>query len=442
MDRLIEADEISASRPLAVVGAGAGGASAAIQAAKRGVTCYLIERDAATFPTQSLAATRTLDPTQYDWALDHCHHAVLPWGGHPGLPLAFRTGTADQLSLIWQRQLRRAARILRSPTSSPFLRVLTSQTVTSVARASAATGGPKWVVIGLGGGQVLTVGCLLDAKGFGNENCRIEHPARTLIYEGQPFWGPDSFMTLTSADRVLISGSGDGAMQDYLRIVTKLNRAIEIEKGLGLPSDILHAVQSAEDRACRGWSWASSDDKVRFEHEHPYWKELDAFHDALIPKALGVSSVRNALDALVPDDPVPVTVVHREGYLTCYYGLNRFLAKLVARFVEDERGGHVAFHRQWEIDNITARSRHACIQLVGGTWHASGAYVGHTLIQHDCFGEWHDVDFKAAVPPHGPPAGPKPAHAGYNVIIVRHGLERAPRPPLQRTRHILPLHRP
>jgi hypothetical protein len=383
VDRLIEIGDISASRPLAVVGAGAGGASAAIQAAKHGITTYLIERAMATFPAQSLASTRVLDPTQYDWPLDHCHHGILPWGGHPPLPLSFSVRPADQLSLIWQRQLIRAARRLVSPVGAPFLRVLLGSTMVSVVRAhlsgTSAMPGSQWVVIGLTGGRSLNVGCVIDAKGFGRENCRVEQPKGNLVYEGQPFWGPDAFSTLTSSDSVLVSGSGDGAMQDYLRVVTKLNRAIEIEKQISLPVEISHAIQSAEDRACRGWSWASSDVGVRFGHENPYWVELDAAHNRLVTRALGIAAVHSALDALIPDDPVPATVVHREAYLTCYYGLNRFLAKLVARFIENERGGWRTFFPQWEVANIASFApTHRCVMAIGSQMHASGIYNGHT----------------------------------------------------------------
>lgn len=74
--------------------------------------------------------------------------------------------------------------------------------------------------------------------------------------------------------------------------------------------------------------------------------------------------------------------------------------------------------------------------------HASGTYIGQTLVKHDCFQLPHDVTFKAAGLPHGPPIGSQPSDAVFNVIIVRHGLKNAPKPPLTRTRHILPYHQP
>jgi hypothetical protein len=78
-------------------------------------------------------------------------------------------------------------------------------------------------------GDSIDVGAIVNAKGFGNEQCRIEYPAGTLRYEGQPFWGPDKFATLDpNKHKVLISGAGDGALQDYLRIVIGLGRAIGI----------------------------------------------------------------------------------------------------------------------------------------------------------------------------------------------------------------------
>src|SRR5438093_1204947 len=69
--RLIEAGEIGRSRPLVVVGAGAGGATAAIEAATQGVSTVLVESASQAFLRQAHAATRVIDPTQFDWPVDH-----------------------------------------------------------------------------------------------------------------------------------------------------------------------------------------------------------------------------------------------------------------------------------------------------------------------------------------------------------------------------------
>ena len=93
---------------------------------------------------------------------------------------------------------------------------------------------------------------------------------------------------------------------------------------------------------------------------------------------------------------------------------------------------------------ITVLRRHST--LVQGTGYAQaggkaqGGLAGWQL--HDCFGKCHELTFKASLPPHGPPTFPGPNGTDFEVIIIRHGLENAPKPPLQRTRHMLPYHRP
>jgi hypothetical protein len=245
VERLLEAGEISAERPLLVVGAGAGGASAAIQAAAQGISTTLVERNNASFLTQRLAATRIIDPIQYDWPLDHCYIGRFPWAAHHApLPLSFAAARADQLAIRWQYELRAAAATFPS-----LLTVRFSTTVSNVVPVQPG----DLLHVTLGSGGSIDVGAIVNAKGFGNEQCRIEYPSGTLCYEGQPFWGPDSFVTLDpSKHEVLISGAGDGALQDYLRIVTGLGRAIDIVRWLNIPSSVLQTIQSAEGQVAPG----------------------------------------------------------------------------------------------------------------------------------------------------------------------------------------------
>jgi thioredoxin reductase len=269
-ERLFETREISAKRPLVVVGAGAGGVSTAIHAAARGISTTLVERNNAGFLTQRLATTRVIDPTQYDWPLDHCYIGRLPWAPyHRPLPLSFAAARADQLAIRWQHELRIAT------TAFPHLTVRFSTTVSSVA---------PWhrnlIDVTLAPGPTINAGAIVNAKGFGNEQCGIEYPRGTLCYEGQPFWGPDAFTTLNpSKHNVLISGAGDGALQDYLRIVSGFGRAIDIVRHCNIPSSILRAIQSAEDRSHRGRSWATNQPRnLKQKHEGPYFWELEQVH--------------------------------------------------------------------------------------------------------------------------------------------------------------------
>lgn len=92
------------ARPLLVVGAGAGGASAAIQAADRGVPTLLIDRQPAPFTLQRNCQTRWLNPTQYDWPADSWSGGIYPYGGAT-CPLPWTADWSHQLAAQWQLRL-------------------------------------------------------------------------------------------------------------------------------------------------------------------------------------------------------------------------------------------------------------------------------------------------------------------------------------------------
>lgn len=77
VERSVEARIISPSKKLLVIGAGAAGATAAIEAARRRVDVTLIDRDEP-FSRQAGCTTRWVDPTQYDWPVDHWADGLAP----------------------------------------------------------------------------------------------------------------------------------------------------------------------------------------------------------------------------------------------------------------------------------------------------------------------------------------------------------------------------
>jgi hypothetical protein len=428
--RLHEEREIDREkRPLVVVGAGAGGATAAIEAARIGVEAHLVEIAQQAFLTQRLARTRITDPTQYDWPLDHCLYGSFPWGWHSALPLSFRTNRADWLSIWWGWQLAVWQARLKSR-----LHVHFGASLVNPPTFVPSPGSRGHLAIDFGDG-LINAGALIDAKGFGNEQCAVKDPAGRVYYEGQPFWGPDNFSTLQASQHtVLISGSGDGALQDYIRVLTGLNRAIEVEARLGLPLDIRHAIQSAEDRAHRGRSWSREDNpQLRSHHEGPYFRELEFEHRRMIQQALANRQVSSQLDRMFPSPPVSAALVYREPYLTCYYGLNRFITLLISEYLEKSpRWPMRTLFPSCEIRSISSSS-HPCIG-VPQAGRASGNYVYGVLVSHTCFGKPHDVIFKTPF---------CPAQRKFDVIIIRHGLVGTiGNLPFQRPRHLLPYHHP
>ncbi|MFZ1430475.1 MAG: hypothetical protein WAS21_27330 [Geminicoccaceae bacterium] len=213
--RLKEIGEIAPNAPLVILGCGAGGATAAIEAASFPKTeVFLVERASTGFGVQRACFTRTIDPTQYDWPLDHCYHGRLPWGvRHKHLPLYFPAQRGSVLATWWahdlvaaQSGLKRQAALKGHP---PPLNCLFGATITSISSivSAAPKVAPKVIALNIDikepSGKITSIraGALIEAIGFGTENCRVEipwtpTPRSTLCYEGQPFWSDDQFTHL------------------------------------------------------------------------------------------------------------------------------------------------------------------------------------------------------------------------------------------------------
>ena len=78
------------------------------------------------------------------------------------------------------------------------------------------------------------------------------------------FWETDPYRSpncgLPSPAQVIISGGGDGSLQDFLRVISGLPSVEEIAKQCPIPAPVEEAVLSAENRAQRAHLWGSSSD--------------------------------------------------------------------------------------------------------------------------------------------------------------------------------------
>ena len=91
---------------LLIVGAGAAGASAAIEAVKRGVQTVLVEAKPGPFLLQASCSTRWIDPAQYDFVAPHWAGQAWPASGPSGnTPLAFRADWAASIAKAWENTL-------------------------------------------------------------------------------------------------------------------------------------------------------------------------------------------------------------------------------------------------------------------------------------------------------------------------------------------------
>ena len=195
---------------LLVIGAGAAGVAAALTAARLHIQTFLVDRDSGPFLRQAMCRTRWIDPTVYDWPALHAfvgHYPLARWA-----PLQWAADWANRLAMQWGYQLN-AARALY-----PHLHVEYNTLPLPPQRT-----GQVWSVpIQTPAGQsTITASVLLWAVGYGTERCNVDQD-----YQGFGFWQSDPFqhpipgLSPPHQPQILISGSGDGALQDFLRLTT------------------------------------------------------------------------------------------------------------------------------------------------------------------------------------------------------------------------------
>lgn len=419
------ADEgiIDRSRPLLVFGAGAAGMNAAIVAAKRGVSADVLERTDNEFATMLQSDWRRVDPVEYDWPHPHCRDGCFPSGGH-GIPLAQPAGTGAELAHAWAAELQvwattrngrkgyGNARVLYNQDANDFL----TYRVDPVARVLEVTG--PWS--GKGGAvSPKRFGAILSCIGFSGERTdSTDTPNTWSDYVGPTFWTDNdglgrSNRLVRQYRHVVVSGGGDGAMQDFQRAVTGwFGMELLDQIGNSLPGwhkpdhfvdgQGLTALLMAEDAGRRAHAWKRD--------KQPLTRALRSWHhtfettvDALV-RSCSDSQVATTLNAVLEPSVLrgdrAVTWVYRDETPGYAYALNRFLCllieKLLARYAASGSALPVTIMRGSEIASIKPASSHQC------------------GIANDCQGEDHVVQINSR-------SHPSPLRLTADLIVVRHG---------------------
>lgn len=368
---LIRRDRVEPKDPsFVVVGAGVAGATAAIAAAKEGVMTILVERARQAFDTQASCETRWIDPTQYDWPLSHWQTQQYPWD--PALlPIDLhwdRPDYAHNLAGGWQQALEDF-----SARPGALLKLRRKVVLTDVRPSPASPGGEVFVDLqdDDSGSTSERASAVLIATGFGRECCNLEkkyHHSAPAVHttEGIPFWANDKLMYPSfgidrQPARVLISGAGDGALQDFLRVVTdpRFGSARAILDQLNLGPGSWSVIRDAQDQVDRHGNWGTSSDD-----DHGPLAYLQQAFDAAVSTVLADPRVQGQI-ASVLRAPLPeVYLVYNCGHFGRGYALNRFLALLVARYLElhgpARTGGLPLLNSYHRLVNLDPVSSHVC----------------------------------------------------------------------------------
>lgn len=313
VERALRYGWISTERDLAIAGAGVAGIAAALLAHDSGVSVTIFEKDKpAAFLSES---PRWVDPTLYDWPHSWWGAGHFPWTAGP-LPIRWiEAAPAQQIAA-------RLGRLLKQRTGIRYIR----REVTGLSQSG------DCAQIEAADGVAGVYGLVIDCRGLGSECCRSGE------FEGAPFWAPVDYLQEVAEIarqrarpcRVLISGGGDGAIQDFLIIATGQRRVAEIAQSLGLARSVLIHGQppmpassfdrfekealSVEEQHWRKLCWTSANGS----------RDLDDFYKGWID--------RIPLKALPENPHAPqITLVRQsECHSTCY-PLNRFLAMAAER---------------------------------------------------------------------------------------------------------------
>lgn len=389
-------------RRLLVIGAGAGGVSAAITAAQRGVRTLLVERTRGPFVRQQ-SCTRHIDPTIYDWPASHWDRGHYPWTPPP-MPLPWRAGSARALALRWTHLLftwRRRSMFRR------FLNIRYDQPVLPDEVFSRGTS----VVYAPPNAPAQYFGAAISCVGFGSERSSVAQYRGYDFWSDDPYDHPDLELPPGTSVSALVSGGGDGALQDFIRILT--TEPIQVVFKIVEAHVHLDQVREIEDRYQRACVWsAQRGDSHRV---------LDDWHRALddvaerawlsLRRGTSIGGIKAVLR-----HGIRIKLVHPCTHFTYCYAANRVLALVLAR-------AHAHFEKI-PLDEVLLHGN-GVVDVAPTPPHS------HPASPDDCHGRDHEVFIEprscgSPTSPRGSGSTRNSLGMGFNVVVVRHGIVRKP----------------
>lgn len=364
-DQMVRGTELAArigkpagSAKALVIGAGVGGVCAAVELAKRGFDVQIADAAATAFSVQANAETRFLDPWQYDWPTPT--RARRPVFGRR-FALSYFPASGPDLHRWWNRELMRWQGVLKPGRRGPSGPVAGSLTVlppTTITSLSVTTSGP--------GGQLQALplttpfDVVILAVGFGAEKSSLPLNPPPGDLHTPAFWEEDEFeeddFGLGSGGpwKVGVVGSGDGALQDFLRAATSSPAAPAGSSRRGgrrataqhifdtlfppgvvypptgaVPRDELLIEAAAIDaRFQRAWAWTERGhpaEKAIFQERHTALEGLVQRHAASVAASDLATLQRSDLDQ--------ATLVYSEDAFVALYTLNCFCVLLLSHLL-------------------------------------------------------------------------------------------------------------
>jgi hypothetical protein len=352
-----------------VVGAGYAGVSAALWLMNRSVPTTLIDVNPRPFHVQRMCRTRYLSLTQYDWPAWYRSHHDYPSGLAPdyiAYPWLQATLGADCLLTDgirracdhaddWENQFMR-----RLPHPNLDWRPETRIRPSSV---QGSQGGVSLVLenVSRGTAQTEWFDYVLYATGFGTDSTAIQSSTGGAV-QTPGFWSRDRLAAPHGPPpRILISGGGDGSLQDFIRSIVRPN--------LSTANSVLEQIvatmynQHLSHIGAVGATWAEAFQMVGFaelqasnaatwvgNQEPLVWTELHRSHKAAathIGRTWSEMLFRAIRDVVNRHAPArEIVLVLPQAVPGKVYALNRFLFILLLEYFEYVNGKARTFFSQ------------------------------------------------------------------------------------------------
>lgn len=420
---LFDEGYISDSVPLLVLGGGASGVACAGMAVSLGVDAWILEKNKKHFQKQIGIATRYIDPVEFDWPDSHWIEGTFPRVNGDWIPLAFERGSAADIAFSWQQMVDEDflympgafnsvmnidVRKLKFKESKKFVKVINW---------------PKEV------GKCPNFGAAIACIGFGKEV--VHDKLGQWEFKGAEFWAVDNIhlpklgVKGDKDVRVLVSGGGDGAQQDLLRVLTgKFGRELFEHIEFAIPTkkqrtdfqNMMLSVSAFEQEMHQKNCLNQTSNNLKKWDEF-YSGQVESLTNSWSDKLIQ-HLLKKILRQEVLNDVVNLTWLQRGNCVGVCYALNRFLSTLVLKLysLHSNRPLHSAsrVRANLEIGEEIVLTD-LCISKI------SSSRTAHPCSDPaKCYGQPHHVFVK---PSDDSIEMRKVLLGEFGLIIIRHGVD-------------------
>ena len=422
---IVDTKEIGPSprHGLLILGGGPAGIACALIAAENDIQATVLERERSEFLTLAAANTRRVAPFEYDWPRRHSPSGRFP-SGVPNFILNFQPKAAAKLAADWQTALDnwRATNPKRSRLE--IIHGADARTFEYATVANAQGAVISILVTGNWDGATRSsreFGAVVNCTGYMVERTFHLSQKPHHLFRGHRFWhdADDLHESGFGVDpnygdvkSVLISGGGDGAMQDIQRAATgkfgiELLDQLQLALGVGNLSEYFFSLVQADDAAKRAYAWKMATGPQRFlPVEMAKWnKKYLAIARHILRRYTATGATLEQLAEKVLKDSIwqrqgpEIVWVFREEFAEFAYSLNRLLSYIV-----------VSLLRRFQSSKVVRPSTEIMsIRPLDPTW-------GCCPRPARCHGLTHLVTFIDRT------TGLESIDEEFQIIILRHGL--------------------